>query len=202
VLNVSVGELESCPVILPLGTKPSLIRAWKPLHIPSARPSLSLRSFSTASFILALRKAVAKNLAEPSGSSPAENPPGNIIICDWLIAFSNSSTDSLMLAASRFLNTLTIVSAPALSNALALSYSQLVPGNTGINTVGFATLFLHTYTLPFEYTGDSTLSVSLETFVGNTPSNVSFHTLNASSILIETSSYVNLASSVTVPTLV
>ena len=85
-----------------------------------------------------------KNFAEPSGSSPAENPPGNIIICDWLIAFSNSSTDSLMLAASRFLNTLTIVSAPALSNALALSYSQLVPGNTGINTVGFATLFLHT----------------------------------------------------------
>ena len=145
-LNVSVGELLSCPVIFPFGTSPSLISAWKPLQIPSARPSLSLRSFSTASFILAFLNAVAKNLAEPSGSSPAENPPGNMIICDLLIAFSNSSTDSLIPCASRFLNTLTITSAPALSNAFVLSYSQLVPGNTGINTVGFANLFLHTYT--------------------------------------------------------
>ena len=89
---------------------------------------------------------MAKNFAEPSGSSPAENPPGNIIICAWLIAFSNSLTESLIPSASRFLNTLTITSAPALSNALVLSYSQLVPGNTGMNTVGLATLFLHTYT--------------------------------------------------------
>ena len=85
---------------------------------------------------------MAKNLAEPSGSSPAENPPGNIIICALLIDFSNSSTDSLMSSAVRFLNTFVITSAPALSNAFVLSYSQLVPGNTGINTVGFAILFL------------------------------------------------------------
>ena len=32
--------------------------------------------------------------------------------------------------------------APALSNAFALSYSQFVPGNTGINTVGCAILWL------------------------------------------------------------
>ena len=179
-----------------------MISAWNPLQIPSARPSLSLRSFSTTSFILALRNAVAKNLAEPSGSSPAENPPGNIIICAWLIAFSNSSTDSLILSASRFLNTLTIVSAPALSNALALSYSQLVPGNTGINTVGLATLFLHTCTLGASYNLLSTGVVSLEALVGNTPSRVSAHTLNASSTLIETSLYVNLPLSLTVPTLV
>ena len=144
VLNVSVGDWSFCPVMEPFGTRPSLINAWKPLQIPSARPSLSFNSLSTASFIFALRNAVAKNFAEPSGSSPAENPPGNMIICDWLIAFSNSSTDSLIPCAERFLNTFTMTSAPARSNAFVLSYSQLVPGNTGINTVGFATLFLHT----------------------------------------------------------
>ena len=48
--------------------------------MPRASPSLSFRSFSTASLIAAFLNAVAKNLAEPSGSSPAENPPGNIII--------------------------------------------------------------------------------------------------------------------------
>ena len=42
---------------------------------------------------------------------------------------------------------MTITFAPARSNAFALSYSQLVPGNTGINTVGCAILCLHTYTL-------------------------------------------------------
>ncbi len=44
-----------------------------------------------------------KNFADPSGSSPAENPPGNMIICDWLIALSNSSTESRMSVALRFL---------------------------------------------------------------------------------------------------
>ena len=32
--------------------------------------------------------------------------------------------------------------APAFSKALSESYSQFVPGNTGINTFGFATLLL------------------------------------------------------------
>ena len=43
-----------------------------------------------------------------------------------------------------FLKILISTSAPALLKASALSYSQLLPGNTGINTVGLATLFLHT----------------------------------------------------------
>ena len=179
-----------------------MISAWKPLQIPSARPSRSLRSFSTASFIFAFLNAVAKNLAEPSGSSPAENPPGNIIICDCAIAFSNSSTDSLIPAASRFLNTFTITSAPALSNAFVLSYSQFVPGNTGINTVGFATLFLHTCTFSALKSFVSIEVVSFETFVGNTFSSLSSHTLNASSTLIETSLYVNAAFSLTSPSFV
>ena len=47
-------------------------------------------------------------------------------------------------SALRFLNTWVTTCAPARSNAFVLSYSQFVPGNTGMNTVGFATLFLHT----------------------------------------------------------
>ena len=43
-----------------------------------------------------------------------------------------------------FLNTKVSASAPALSKAFAVSYSQFVPGNTGINTFGRATLCLHT----------------------------------------------------------
>ena len=83
-------------------------------------------------------------MAEPSGSSPALNPPGNMMIWASLIAFSNTATESMISAALRFRNTLTTVFAPARSKALALSNSQLVPGNTGINTVGCPILWLHT----------------------------------------------------------
>ena len=58
-----------------------------------------------ASFIFSFWKAVAKNLAEPAGSSPAEKPPGNIMICACAIAFSNTSTLSRISSAVRFLNT-------------------------------------------------------------------------------------------------
>ncbi len=37
-----------------------------------------------------------------------------------------------------FLNTVIFGSAPASINAFAKSYSQFVPGNTGMNTFGFA----------------------------------------------------------------
>ena len=40
----------------------------------------------------------------------------------------------------RLLTTKMSASAPAFSKALAVSYSQFVPGNTGISTFGFATL--------------------------------------------------------------
>ena len=62
------------------------------------------------------------------------------MICDSLIAFSNTSTESRIPCASRFLNTFVITFAPARSNALAESYSQFVPGNAGINTFGCAIL--------------------------------------------------------------
>ena len=40
----------------------------------------------------------------------------------------------------------TSVSAPAFSKRFAVSYSQLVPGNTGIRTLGFETFILHDFT--------------------------------------------------------
>ena len=140
VLKVRVGASGFCPIISPPGTSPSLISAWKPLQIPRASPSRSFRSFITASLIFSFWKAVAKNFADPSGSSPAENPPGNMMICASLIAFSNASTDSRISFPLKFLNTFVTTSAPARSNAFVLSYSQFVPGNTGINTFGLATL--------------------------------------------------------------
>ena len=41
-----------------------------------------------------------------------------------------------MSSALMFLNTFVMTFAPARSNAFVLSYSQFVPGNTGMNTVG------------------------------------------------------------------
>ena len=49
-------------------------------------------------------------------------------------------TESTISAALKFLNTLVTTFAPARSKLTALSYSQFVPGNTGINTVGCAIL--------------------------------------------------------------
>ena len=78
------------------------------------------------------------NLPEPSGSSPPENPPGIKIICDSFIFFAKYSTDSETFDADKLFITIISVCAPARSNAFAESYSQLVPGNTGISTLGFS----------------------------------------------------------------
>ncbi len=43
----------------------------------------------TASLTLGFLNIVAINLPEPSGSSPALKPPGNAIICDEFIPFTN-----------------------------------------------------------------------------------------------------------------
>ena len=80
------------------------------------------------------------NLPLPSGSSPPLNPPGIMMICEFLIAFSIWFTDSSIAEAERFLITIVSVTAPAFSKALAVSYSQFVPGNTGIRTLGLAIL--------------------------------------------------------------
>ena len=79
------------------------------------------------------------NLALPSGSSPPEKPPGSITI--WLspIARTKASQLAVTSAGVRLRTTRIFGSAPARAKARAVSYSQLVPGNTGITTLGFAT---------------------------------------------------------------
>ena len=112
--------------------------AWKPLQMPSIRPSRLLSRFMIASMMRGLRSAVAINLPEPSGSSPAEKPPGSITICARLMPSASASMDSSMPLAVRLRKTNTSVSAPARRNAFSLSSSQFVPGKDGINTRGLA----------------------------------------------------------------
>ena len=58
------------------------MRAWKPLQIPSIKPSRFFNSSMVASETAGLRKKAVMNLPEPSGSSPPEKPPGTKMI--WL----------------------------------------------------------------------------------------------------------------------
>ncbi len=88
----------------------------------------------------ALRKNAVINFPLPSGSSPPENPPGINTICDCFRAVANCSVLLAIPLALRLLITIISGSAPASRITFALSYSQLVPGNAGISTLGLATL--------------------------------------------------------------
>ena len=123
-------------------------------------------------------------MALPSGSSPAENPPGNMMICDSPIALRNSCTDSRIPSGVMLRKTRTRGFAPALSKAAAESYSQLVPGKTGMNTVGCAILCAQIWTPPFSLmskSGDATSSHPSFAFVGNTLSRGFFQVFKVSS---------------------
>ena len=54
------------------------------------------------------------------------------------MAFAKTSIESVTSLGFVFLNTTVFVIAPASSKAFPTSYSQFVPGNTGINTLGLA----------------------------------------------------------------
>ena len=86
-----------------------------------------------------LRKKAVMNLAEPSGSSPPEKPPGTKMI--WLLraAPANRLMESATSCADWLLSTRISGSSPARRTARAESYSQFVPGNTGMSTLGTAT---------------------------------------------------------------
>ncbi len=95
---------------------------------------------------------VAMNFPLPSGSSPPLNPPGIMRICAWSIA----SASALMLSSMSGVEVPYDHYArppPARANARAESYSQFVPGNTGMTTRGDATdaagraVFLEVYRL-------------------------------------------------------
>ena len=122
------------------------------------------------------------------------------MIWDFAISFSNVFTESTISAASMLRNTFVMTFAPALSNAFALSYSQFVPGNTGINTVGCAILCPQITMSFVSYSGDSTFSseASSDT-VRNTCSRVPVHASSASFSVISVSPNANFASSVTSP---
>ena len=84
------------------------------------------------------------NLAEPSGSSPPEKPPGSTTSWADRMAVSSAWADWASRSPVRLRTTTISGSMPARRQAWAVSYSQLVPGNTGITALGRAVLDLHT----------------------------------------------------------
>ena len=96
--------------------------------MPKIKPPRAINA-SIAALTSAFNKILTMNLAEPSGSSAAENPPANI----RMFALAMCATIYFIDAAIAIvLNGTISATAPAASNAFAVSYSQFVPGNTGI----------------------------------------------------------------------
>ena len=143
-LYVRVGLFSSTEEISPWGSSPSFSSAWKPLQIPSIKPSRCFRRSWTASVSRGLRKKEVMNLAEPSGSSPPEKPPGRNTIWAFLIACSSSWADWARAFGVRLRMTTVSASIPARRQARTESYSQFVPGNTGMTTFGRAISPLNT----------------------------------------------------------
>lgn len=74
-----------------------------------------------AALISALFSTVAMNLPLPSGSSPELKPPLRARICDSRMAVANSLSELLISVSLRLRKTKICGSAPASSNALAVS---------------------------------------------------------------------------------
>ena len=88
------------------------------------------------------------NLPEPSGSSPPEKPPGSIMIWACWMPLTMAATVSSTACGVRLRTMSVSASAPARSQARAESYSQFVPGNTGMKTRGRASFFVPVMALP------------------------------------------------------
>ena len=104
--------------------------------MPSMRPSRLYRSSWTASVSFSRRKKAFMSLPLPSGSSPPEKPPGMTSI--WLRARASAMRSRLSSTPSglRLRTTSISGSAPARARARAVSYSQFVPGKTGMSACG------------------------------------------------------------------
>ena len=87
---------------------------------------------SMAFLTFSLRRMLTINLADPSGSSAAEKPPAKKMIFALSILSTIVSTDLTIVASSKVTNGTRLTLAPAASKALAESYSELVPGKTGM----------------------------------------------------------------------
>ena len=105
------------------------------MQIPNISPPL-LKKEWISFFIFSFFSTFTINFAEPSGSSAALNPPLKTIICDFSIALLKVSIEPFICNSFKLLNDLFRMLAPSFLNAWIVSYSQLVPGNTGTNTVG------------------------------------------------------------------
>ena len=77
------------------------MRAWKPLQMPSIRPSRFFSSSMVASVTSGLRKKAVMNLPEPSGSSPPEKPPGTKMI--WLSRAAAANRAAEMIGRSQMI---------------------------------------------------------------------------------------------------
>ena len=141
--------------------------------MPSMRPSRFCSRSRTASVTAGARKKAVMNFAEPSGSSPPENPPGSMMIWLLLMALTSASVLSATLSGDRLLMMNVSATAPACSNARAESYSQLLPGNTGMMTRGFAMVPLYTSGNPSRKLTASTVSPAAR--YGNTGSSLPSH---------------------------
>ncbi len=129
------------------------------------RPPFSI-NWSIAERTLAFRKIVTINLAEPSGSSAAEKPPAKKRILALSILSTIVSTECSILFPSKVTNGTRFTWAPACSNALAESYSELVPGKTGMYTSGTSTFFLALRIVVFAMAGTSSIEVFCLNSVG------------------------------------
>jgi hypothetical protein len=126
----------------------------------------------TASFTAAFLKNAVMNLAEPSGSSPPEKPPGMNIIWAWPVRLCKVLHALGDGGGVRFRTTIISGSAPAFSKARAESYSQLVPGNTGMSTRGRAVFTAGTGRDPASYENAGTGSSGIWILQGNTGSSL------------------------------
>ena len=78
------------------------------------------------------------NFPDPSGSSPFEKPPGRRSAWDAESRSAKRSAEARIASVESAFTTRTSARPPARSTARADSYSQFVPGNTGIRNRGRA----------------------------------------------------------------
>ena len=79
---------------------------------------------------------MAINFADPSGSSPRENHPGNTRRFVFPKSSANSSLDCIKFSGLRVLKTSSSTLNQAFNNDCLVSNSELLPGNTGMRAVG------------------------------------------------------------------
>lgn len=98
---------------------------------------------SIASRISGLRTHIAAPLHDPDGRSAYEKPPTNTIACDFLIFSAQARSFSIKAAGDHSVKTVkSSTSNPSRISACRVSYSEFVPGKTGIMTRGLPVITL------------------------------------------------------------